>query len=89
MLGRLRQMLQRASTFTEVDAEILGQQPIGARIEWQAGGAHAVVITGVGDSGNMMLTVQDPWSGKSQVSHTVFCNAYLGSGRWTRTWLTQ
>ncbi len=88
-MGHLRTQINSAAAFEDVDQELTGGHPVGARIEWAGGGAHAVVISGIGDTSDEMLTIDDPWYGRSQRTYLVFSQSYQGNGRWTRTWLTQ
>ena len=88
-LGRLRSQVQRALSFVEVDDELNAAQPVAARIGWSSGGFHVVVISGNGDTADEMLTVRDPWNGDWQGSLASFRAAYLGTGTWVRSYLTQ
>ena len=88
MLGCLRLQTENAEPFHVVDLEIMAGKPVAARIVWPGGGAHAVVISGVGDAASPLLYVRDPWYGDSYVTHSVFCVSYQGAGRWARTWFT-
>jgi Papain-like cysteine protease AvrRpt2 len=68
-------------------ADVLGQmrigRPVGARIAWSGGGAHFVCI--IGTLAGDMYAVDDPISGKSDVSENAFRTMYLNSGTWTHT----
>jgi hypothetical protein len=90
MLGRLRNQTDQAEPFDVVDQEIAtNRRPLGARIVWSGGGAHAVVISGVGDAANPLLTIRDSWYGTNYVLYPVFASAYQGTGRWVRSWFTK
>jgi hypothetical protein len=62
-------------------------RPVGARTAWSGGGAHFVCI--IGTLGGDMYAVDDPISGKSDVSENVFRTMYLNSGTWTDTFYTR
>lgn len=85
-LGHLRNQVEAPQPFNTVDAEIMANRPLGCRIVWSGGGAHAVVISGVGDTGNPLVTVRDPWYGTSYIDIGTFTSSYQGSGSWPRTW---
>ena len=89
MLGRLRSQVDQPQLFSTVDQEVMVNRPVGCRIAWSGGGAHAVVISGVGDSANPLLTVCDPWYGTNYILIGTFTTAYQGSGSWVRTWFLQ
>lgn len=89
-IGRLRQQTEQAEPFAALDTEISAGRPVGARIVWKNNlGAHAVVIAGVGDNTNPVITVHDPGDQSSTtMRYDIFCNSYRGMGTWTRTWFT-
>jgi hypothetical protein len=72
---------------TQLIQEIVGRQvPVGVRIVFRAGPVHFVLITGLHDSG--ALVVQDPFG---PVQHTLtwvdMANRYPGDGFWDETYL--
>lgn len=52
--------LGRAATFSEVQTEVRGPRPVGARIGWNSGGGHMNVVYGY-DTSNNTIGVADPW----------------------------
>lgn len=89
MLSRLRSQVAQPQPFGTVDQEIMANRPVGCRIAWSGGGNHAVVISGVGDAGNQLLTLHDSWYGTSYILIGTFTTAYQGAGSWVRTWFLQ
>lgn len=75
----------------DVEVEMAGNRPVGARIGWYGGGAHFVVISGYDDSsGTAAVDVEDPYYGPSVLlDFNTFSTAYQsGAGQWTHTYLT-
>jgi hypothetical protein len=63
---------------------------VGARIGWNGGGGHFVVLTGYRSAGKLKeVEVQDPWTGRSTLAVDVFAGNYKNSGTWTHTYLTR
>jgi hypothetical protein len=63
---------------------------VGARIGWNGGGGHFVVLTGYRSSGKVReVEVQDPWTGRSTLAVDAFATNYKNSGTWTHTYLTR
>jgi hypothetical protein len=99
-IGALRgQSLQRPLTFAELQRELLAKRPVCARIEWEGGGAHFVVISGFATSpdGVRLVYVSDPLLEESEVvvcgfddlAGGDFSDGYGGDGRWVETYLLQ
>jgi Papain-like cysteine protease AvrRpt2 len=64
-------------------------RPVGARIGWDGGGGHFVMISGCLDDATGILEVRDPIHGTSEISIAAFASSYQGSGSWTHTYYTQ
>jgi hypothetical protein len=63
---------------------------VGARIGWNGGGGHFMVIHGVSRIGiTKYLYIDDPIYGKSILTENQFATNYQGSGTWTHTYLTK
>jgi hypothetical protein len=94
-VGKLRATLPgRILSYQEIQQELIADRPVCARISWQGGGAHFVVISGYGFSpgGIPQLYVSDPLLQDSSVaisSYDDFVSAYFGDGQWEETYLTQ
>jgi hypothetical protein len=88
-INRFRSTSPRALLFEEVTPELDGGRPVCARIKWNDGGAHFVVITGyeVLQSGARHLEVADPFYPSAILDYDEFANNYHGDGVWTDTYL--
>jgi len=73
--------------FSDVIGQMRIGRPVGARTAWSGGGAHFVALIGTLPGG--MYAVDDPISGKSDVTEAAFKSSYLGSGTWTHTYFTR
>jgi Papain-like cysteine protease AvrRpt2 len=63
---------------------------VGARIGWNGGGGHFMVIRGVTKIGSIeYLHIDDPIYGKSTLTYSQFANNYQSSGSWTHTYFTK
>jgi hypothetical protein len=74
--------------FGAIVAEIGSLRPIAVGIQWSGGGAHFVAIGGFqvlfGTAGaQLVVHVEDPGYGPSNVSYTTLKDHYQGAGRWT------
>jgi hypothetical protein len=87
--GNLARHELAAAPFQGVDAEIDGGRPIGVRVDWAGGGAHAIAISGYLEGTVNFVAVADPWYGASDVAFSVFQGTYQGSGTWTETYYTR
>jgi hypothetical protein len=88
--SNLRGMEPRAMTFAELRADVTVQRPMCARIEWQGGTGHFVVLVGYADlDGTRYITVEDPAAGQSVYDFEQFLSAYEGSGRCTHAYWTR
>ena len=76
-----------AASFADMLAQMRLGRPVGARTAWSGGGAHFVCI--IGTLAGDMYAVDDPISGKSDVSEAAFRTMYLNSGTWTHTYYTR
>lgn len=77
-------------TWNEVEAELQKGNVVGARIGWNGGGGHFMVIHGVSKQlGTEYLHIDDPIYGKSTLTYQQFATNYQASGSWTHTYLTK
>ena len=88
--ANFRQMIAAPLSFTAVQTEVNGSQPIGCRIGWTGGGGHFVAIVGwlTGSSGTDYIDVSDPIYLDSQIAFANFAGAYQSGGSWTHSYLT-
>jgi hypothetical protein len=81
-----------AVTFDQVRAEIDAGRPVGARIGWNGGGGHFMVIYGYSHvfiTGQSYFDIDDPIYGKSHLRVSEFSSNYQSSGSWTHTYFTK
>ncbi|MET1088190.1 MAG: papain-like cysteine protease family protein, partial [Arthrobacter sp.] len=77
-------------TFAQIRAEIDAGRPLGARVGWNGGGGHFVVIYGYARIfGAQYVDIDDPIYGKSHLRLSDFSSNYQGSGTWTHTYYTK
>ena len=77
-------------TFQQVRNEIDAGRPVGARIGWNGGGGHFMVIYGYSlIAGTAYFDIDDPIYGKSHLAVSDFASNYQGSGSWTHTYFTK
>ena len=86
-VGHLDHAVGGTVTNAEVVAQMRSGRPLGARTAWSGGGAHFVTI--IGSFAGDMYAIDDPISGKSDVTEAAFKTAYLNSGTWTHTYYTR
>jgi hypothetical protein len=86
----------RPAAAGEIKCEIVKRRPLCARIVWNGGGAHLVVISGYADR-NVAGTVEpsisgvaiaDPWWGLSDIDFDDFPTGYVNCGRCTDNYYT-
>jgi len=78
------------ATFQAVKSEIDAGRPVGARIGWNGGGGHFMVIYGYSRVfGHEYFDIDDPIYGKSHLAVSDFASNYQGSGTWTHTYFTK
>jgi hypothetical protein len=95
----LDRALTRTNNFVTVNSPILWQAVLqelqkglvlGARIGWNGGGGHFMVIHGATTNGVVeYLHIDDPIYGKSVLPYSQFLSNYQGNGRWTHTYFTK
>lgn len=95
----LAKALQRTNNFVSVTGpasfqtvrdEIDAGRPVGARIGWDDGGGHFMVIYGYSIVGNTnYFDIDDPIYGKSHIPMSEFSDNYQGNGTWTDTDFTK
>ncbi len=89
-VGHLARWARVAATLAQIQGEINGKRPLGARVGWASGGGHFVVLSGYSTSGaGTFVTVEDPVYGRSTITLTAFQTSYQGSGTWTHTYWTR
>ena len=77
-------------TWNQVKDELDKGLVVGARIGWNNGGGHFMVIHGVSKSlGVEYLHIDDPIYGKSTLTYDQFATNYQNSGSWTHTYFTK
>ncbi len=77
-------------TWNQIKQELEKGLVVGARIGWNNGGGHFMVIHGVSKSaGTEYLHIDDPIYGKSTLTYNQFATNYQGSGTWTHTYFTK
>jgi hypothetical protein len=78
------------ATFAQIRAEIDAGRPMGARIGWNGGGGHFMVIHGYSTwFGEDYVDIDDPIYGKSHLTLADFSTSYQGSGTWTHYYITK
>jgi hypothetical protein len=88
-VGHLSHWVPRAASFSDCDQELMGSRPVGVHIAWTPFTGHFVVISGIGDNVNQLITVQDPANGFTTIPYGTFVSAYMGSGTWDESFFTQ
>ncbi|MDF2050341.1 papain-like cysteine protease family protein [Arthrobacter sp. Cr_A7] len=77
-------------TFAQIRAEIDAGRPVGARVGWNGGGGHFMMIYGYATYfGAQYVDIDDPIYGKSHLRLSDFSTNYQGSGTWTHTYFTK
>jgi hypothetical protein len=78
------------ASFAQIRAEIDAGRPMGARIGWNGGGGHFMVIYGYSVwLGQEYVDIDDPIYGKSHITLNDFSTNYQGSGTWTHYYITK
>lgn len=94
--GNFVNVMEGAQTLETIRAQISGGNPMCARIQWSSGGAHFIVIAGVGPDSpqgddQTLITVEDPElsAGSSQITYQTLKSGYRGTGTWTHSYFTR
>jgi hypothetical protein len=83
-------IIGQQASFQQVREEIDAGRPVWARIGWNGGGGHFMVIYGYSRFlGMEYFDIDDPIYGKSHLAVSDFANNYQGSGTWTHTYFTK
>lgn len=83
-------IIGQQASFQQVRDEIDAGRPVGARIGWNGGGGHFMVIYGYSRLlGMEYFDIDDPIYGKSHLAVSDFASNYQGSGSWTHTYFTK
>jgi hypothetical protein len=83
-------MMGGQASFQQVKSEIDAGRPVGARIGWNGGGGHFMVIYGYSRILNLeFFDIDDPIFGKNHLPVSEFASNYQGSGTWTHTYFTK
>jgi hypothetical protein len=76
--------------WSTVKSELQKGLVVGARIGWNGGGGHFMVLHGVSSIGvTDYLHIDDPIYGNSVLTYQQFATNYRGSGTWTHTYFTK
>src|SRR5262249_53309893 len=92
VVGRFKAAVPRPLEFDEIKSELDSLGPVGAKVDWAAGGAHFVLIVGYGtaQSDQNVVTIADPWFGVHTIYYEDFLTAYQfwteGGGQWTASY---
>jgi Papain-like cysteine protease AvrRpt2 len=87
--GWLSGKMNSPLSFDLVRQEIDAGRPVCARIKWNGGGAHFIVLTGyeILQSGARHLDVADPLNPNTTVDYDAVRDNYYGEGQWVATYL--
>jgi hypothetical protein len=89
-LGHHREAPWVTLTPVQLAAELANSTPVGARVDWEGGGAHAMGIRGRSIvNGVEYISITDPWYGDSDLTRDNFANRYQNVGTWTQTFKTK
>jgi hypothetical protein len=88
-VGHLSHSVARPASFADCDQELTGGRPLGAHIAWSPFTGHFVVVSGIGNNANQLVTIQDPANGLTTIPYGTFVSAYLGTGTWDESFFTQ
>ena len=66
--------------------EVNAGRPLAARIAWNQGGGHYVLVTGYDETG--ALQIDDPATGRAVHAYVKFPDSYRTGGGWTETFWT-
>lgn len=88
-IRRLKRIMNGPASFNEIRQELDAGRPVCARISWQDGYAHFVILVGyeILRSGERHVDIADPWNPSSTVDFDQFQGAYFGDGEWVDTYL--
>jgi hypothetical protein len=88
--GNYNSMTSAPSTGA-VGSELQAGRPVGARVSWAGGGAHAIVISGYSYVMQAYrFVIEDPVYGRSQIFVWEIQDGYYqGSGTWTHLYFTK
>jgi hypothetical protein len=82
--------IEEKVSFQRIRDEIDAGRPVGARIGWNRGGGHFMVIYGYSTVlGVEYFDIDDPIYRKIHLPVSEFSSNYQGSGRWTHTYFTK
>jgi len=72
----------------EVEAEIDAGRLVAARVAWQGGGGHFVVIGGCKPPPDEQLEIHDPFWGSRRIAREELAAVYQGNGSWVESFFT-
>lgn len=79
--------------FPTVKASIDANRPLGARVKWNGGGAHFLMMTGYGTGTGTppapTIVVDDPAYGRSSIAFSRYAAHYHAGGTWTHSYFTK
>jgi hypothetical protein len=92
--GNLKSWTGGTESYATVENQINGQHPLCVRIGWSGGGGHFIALTGYFDLNFIffvfqLVTVDDPWYGRSIIPYSTVVSSYQGSGSWTHSYFTK
>jgi papain like cysteine protease AvrRpt2 len=85
-------MQSGTAPWNTVKSELEKGLVVGARVGWNGGGGHFMVLHGVSASifsTTKFLHIDDPIYAKSTLTYDQFATNYQGSGTWTHTYFTK
>lgn len=88
--GNFKSFVKGAQTKEVICEEINANRPLGVRVQLKinpSAGGHFLAITGI-DYDSSMLTIDDPYYGRSRLSYEVFVSNYLNCFEWSHTYFT-
>lgn len=86
----LQSFIQGSQDVDTVQTQMNENKPLGVRIGWKFGGGHFVVISNIDCSKSTpVLTIDDPYFGRSYVTFDTFVTNYKNSGKWSHTYFTK
>ena len=90
LTGNYVNHIQNIIEWQEIRSEIVSRRLVCARIRWQSGGGHFVVIYGVAEAeATQWLYIADPRYGTSFIPYEQFVHDYHSTGSsWSHTYFT-
>jgi hypothetical protein len=91
IVGHLRAFGPGILSFDDIRGEIQSGMPVAARIQWDGGGGHFVVISGyrVSNTGEQLVMISDSMYPSDRWLYDEFVFAYQSEGQWSHTYLLE